>query len=409
MLFTWEIARLRAEIEKHGSIERFGDCIVGHATIRPAPSARFGRLINSPSSGLFRPPECIFGRPEDVGCLTDVELGTRPFPAHTIYTLNNASIIGTVAALTEEQFIFCDGLASTPQDLERLYEFNQSDAHGFVVTRLDDEFTAHFFVPPEHRFLRGRTIFFTSQEIGNFGCFLYWALPQLILFAQHLPDPVDQYVVTDRSPWVLEALEILGFPRRPTYTVEEVCGTRFESLCMTNVLSPEGYFHPEFRQAFRRIAAKLKLLDGGKSGGSRKLYVSRALSRARSPHYRALTNEPRIQQIVVERGFEPVFPETLSLADQIRLFDSAAIVIGPSGSGMLNAIFSPPGTSVVDLESFHVTVRQHARIYSSTEKLYSFCFGKFDPTDERPDRPMRRWQLDERDVCAALDWAEGAK
>lgn len=409
MLFSWDIARLRTEIQRNGPIDHFGPHFVRHVPVQLASTQPFGQEIRPASSAIFRPPACVFGRPENIGCLHDVVPGRRAVPAHAIYTLDNARIIGTVAALSEEKYLFCDGLARSPDDLERLYGFNQSNAHGFVLDRAGSEFTAHFLSGPEDRVVRGRTIFITSQEIRNFGCFLYWALPQFILLSESFHEPIDRYVVTDRSPWIFEVLHILGLPRRPIYTVEEVCGTRFEKLTMTNVLSTEGFFHTETREAFFRISRKLRIVDGGRPREHRKIFVSRALSHARAPHYRVLINESQLLEIAARHGFEIIFPETLTFADQIRVFDSAAVVVGPSGSGMLSTIFSPPGTAVVDMESFTVAVRQHARIYSSTEKLYSFCFGRFDARDVRPEQPMRHWHVDERDFTAALTWAEESR
>jgi capsular polysaccharide biosynthesis protein len=353
-------------------------------------------------------PDCIFGKPEDLTCLNGIQPGIASLPAHSLYKISNATIVGTIAALSEDSVLYSDGPAITSRDLDGAYQSNQSNAHGYVLTKLGQEFTAHYISAPNPQFIHGRTLFVTSLEIGNYGCFLYWMLPQLVLHSLNFNEPIDQYVVTDRSPWILEAIELLGLPRRPVFTVSEVCGARFESLTMANVISAEGFFHPVFHEAFLSLARRMRTVDGGTRRKNRRIYVSRELSHVRTPNYRILKNEAEVRELAVQRGFESVFPETLSFKDQIRLFDSAAVVVGPSGSGMLNTIFSPRNAVVVDLEFYHVTVRQHARIYASTGKIYSFCFGQYETDDGRVQAPMRRWQLDEQNVAAALNLAEAA-
>ncbi len=103
----------------------------------------------------------------------------------------------------------------------------------------------------------------------------------------------------------------------------------------------------------------------------------------RTPRYGQLRNDLEIEQLARQRGCTVIYPATLPLADQIALFGRARREVGPSGSGMLNTMFAPEGAHVADMESFHVTVRQRARIYASTGKVYGFAFGCFDPTDER--------------------------
>jgi capsular polysaccharide biosynthesis protein len=86
------------------------------------------------------------------------------------------------------------------------------------------------------------------------------------------------------------------------------------------------------------------------------------------------------------------------------MFASARRIFGPSGSEMLNAVFAAPETKVVDVETFHVTVRQHANLYSCSSKEYCFIFEQPDDSDERP-LFHRRWRLRNNLLREALEWA----
>jgi hypothetical protein len=54
----------------------------------------------------------------------------------------------------------------------------------------------------------------------------------------------------------------------------------------------------------------------------------------------------RFEDMAENRGYQIIRPEALSLADQIRLFADASVVIGEYGSGMHNAVFCDPHTIV---------------------------------------------------------------
>jgi capsular polysaccharide biosynthesis protein len=97
-----------------------------------------------------------------------------------------------------------------------------------------------------------------------------------------------------------------------------------------------------------------------------------------------------------------VQPETLGLLEQAIRFAQAPFVFGPSGSGMLNATFSRPGTRVLDLESFTNNVRQHAKVYASADCSFSFLFG--DVVSDEGALPIRPWKVDMDLLCESLDW-----
>ena len=62
-----------------------------------------------------------------------------------------------------------------------------------------------------------------------------------------------------------------------------------------------------------------------------------------------MANEEELLPILHQHGFTLIFAENLSLPDQIRLFRNAEAIVSPHGAGLTNMIFSPPGTSVLEL------------------------------------------------------------
>jgi hypothetical protein len=64
---------------------------------------------------------------------------------------------------------------------------------------------------------------------------------------------------------------------------------------------------------------------------------------------RSFDNRTGLVDLLQAHGFELVAPETLSLAEQIRLFRSARVILGAQGSALANIIFCRPGTSILSI------------------------------------------------------------
>jgi capsular polysaccharide biosynthesis protein len=116
---------------------------------------------------------------------------------------------------------------------------------------------------------------------------------------------------------------------------------RFEELYFLSALNPINF------SSSRNIEWIRKRFCSDEPVGSHRperLYISRR--RARS---RRFVNEDEFLPYVEERGFKIVYPESFSLADQIRLFRNANCVVAPHGAGLTNMMFMPPGSKIVEI------------------------------------------------------------
>ena len=68
-----------------------------------------------------------------------------------------------------------------------------------------------------------------------------------------------------------------------------------------------------------------------------------------------MRNETEIIKYVQQIGYDVVIPGLLSFKEQVRLFRSASIVVGPHGAGMTNIIFCDPHTVVYELVPIEYT------------------------------------------------------
>jgi capsular polysaccharide biosynthesis protein len=112
-------------------------------------------------------------------------------------------------------------------------------------------------------------------------------------------------------------------------------------------------FHPALKRAVAYIvewAHKSALLPLQYGKKRRKIYISRSKFRKISiSSPREISNEQQLERTACDLGFEVIYPEELTFLEQVKLFYEASVVVGESGSGLHNTVFSQPGTVVLCL------------------------------------------------------------
>jgi hypothetical protein len=348
-----------------------------------------------PQTVTYEPPSRIFSEPHDRACLHGVQSGyDRLLAEKKLSRLAKATIVGWRTAMDEDGRLFVAGEADGTLTSEDFRKRFHAGYEGFVFSPHQENviYAASPSIPIEYP---GITLFIPFVEQGNYGSFLIRGLPAL-LFANASRIRFDRIVVPERTTWVADALRLTGMGDIPAYSVRDVCGDRFEELLIATVSESEGLLD---RKTMDRVGEFARGALSSYAPGQR-LYVSRRLSNLYRPDYRVLDNVADVEALAVASGFTIVHPETLSLDAQIRAFEAAEFILGPSGSGMLSAMFARPGTKVLDMESFHSTVRQHAKLYSSSRMHYGFLFGEI----LEPNRPpaSSRWSVGLPDLSDAL-------
>jgi capsular polysaccharide biosynthesis protein len=78
-------------------------------------------------------------------------------------------------------------------------------------------------------------------------------------------------------------------------------------------------------------------------------------------------------------GFEVVFPDRLSVAQQIDLFCDAEIVAGPVGAAFSNLAFCPVGTQTIMLTSAGGWAETYTTLTASLRQPATVCLGSHHP------------------------------
>ena len=400
MLNLEETGRLRDHLHVTDRIVQFEGYRIGQADIVVGQSDK-NVIEQQVTAGRLRAPEQIFGTPFDVSCMDGIGDWTVHAPQKRSFVVEKGRIIGSAAVLSVQNDFYVPNPVVTSRELQRAELNIRSGYQGFALRRLSEERARCAFATRlEPRLISMHATFFSNLESGNYGSFMFRQLPQM-LFLREYAASCDCYVVAARTPWYFEALRLLGFPAKPSFTVKEICGETFSSVTFTNEFDAEGFLQADTVQQISGLAfGQDQYVD---RTSPEKIYVSRALSGITRTMYRHMTNEAEVEEVFKSKGFEVVYPETLSFSAQISKFRSAKYIAGPSGSGMFNSIFAPAGCRILDIESFHNTVRQHAKFYSSTGRAYAFLFGRLDPDDG--SHPIsRRYRVEFSDLIKGIEW-----
>ncbi|MCB8878769.1 glycosyltransferase family 61 protein [Acidisoma cellulosilytica] len=341
----------------------------------------------------MRAPQKIYGEPFDASCLNGVERRNIIEPDRIAWKLLDVTVVGNNALLYGNQ-LFVSMPIVTEEQHKKIDIENKYNHHGFLLQAdvQSGEKFAYFASARRRNHFPGLGVFFANLEPNNYGSFLFRVLPQM-LFLADMDVKFDFYVTSGRTSWFLEALRLANLPIRPVFSVAEVIGDHFQSIITFSDFCIEGWLDAATRRRISKLVENASQAKIEANTSNKKLYISRLLGGGARPHYRRLVNETELASRAQAHGFKLIFPETMLFSQQILTFYNADTVIGPSGSGMLNAIFSPRDTTVVDMESFHNTVRQHARIYSSTGKRYNFLFGSIENKSNRV--AFSDWKVDE--------------
>ena len=124
---------------------------------------------------------------------------------------------------------------------------------------------------------------------------------------------------------------------------------------------------------------------------TRRLYLSRAGIRLRRTE-----NEAEIEAALAARGFETVRPETLSHADQVRLFGEAKTIVATGGAALTNLLFAPAGATVVETSPREIQFPFFIGLALQMGQRYGHVYGG-------PPGPHELYRLDPKALAATLD------
>lgn len=204
----------------------------------------------------------------------------------------------------------------------------------------------------------------------NYFHFLAEVLPRIYLADEIGLDPSLPLLIQKKlSPNLRELLDVMNVNKRKLIELNDRqiynVGSLYFASDVSSIqdvydrsrLPEETVLHLTLlRRVVERIVAHYPSPTSGDSQPKRKIYARRG------QRYRGLRNESEVEDYLVEKGFQVVSTEHLSVRSQINVFRDAEVVICPTGAAVTNILWCRPGTPVNIFMSDH---------FASPEELWT--------------------------------------
>jgi capsular polysaccharide biosynthesis protein len=172
-------------------------------------------------------------------------------------------------------------------------------------------------------------------------------------------------VSSERAGYVDQSLALLFGDSFSVVSVPDGAAVECDKVTFYSKSYGAANFHPD-----DVMLVRTKLLDAcslrPRNNIERKIYISRRLAANRK------CDETSVEEFFVRKGYDVVFPETLTFVDQIQLFSEASHIAGLHGAGLANILFAPEGARVVELFRGDYLNDCYARLASTLGYSYGF-------------------------------------
>jgi capsular polysaccharide biosynthesis protein len=196
--------------------------------------------------------------------------------------------------------------------------------------------------PKSLRRLAGAHIHLLAGGEGNYYHSVLQGLARLASVPENYQAASAGVLVARGAARARECLALLDL--MPSLSIQEVAPDetlRVETLILPLGVCGENAYHPCVADFFRSISVNVPPMA---RQSPRRLYIDR-----RGSASRPLVNEADLIAALSHQGFVAVRPEMLSMADQVRLFRGADVIVAAHGAALTNLGYCRPGTQIIEL------------------------------------------------------------
>ncbi|PZS20048.1 MAG: hypothetical protein DLM57_02730 [Pseudonocardiales bacterium] len=327
-------------------------------TMEQAAATSGGRCVTArPAETITRPP--MQGIPADLP-LSDTSDG-EAFGRVAVVELPHARVAGPHRAVIS-------GRGDLVDEISRYFGTTQPYEHPLFLNPLLGR-------PLD---VDGRLGVLAARGDSNYYHFLMDVMPRIGVLEQ-CPEvePPDRWYVPAQIRFQRELLDLFDITADVRFDAAQHPHVRADCLVVPGLPATSEQNPPWVVEFLRR-----RLLDHlDVIGPQRRIY----LTRGGSANNRAVVNESGVLALLRARGFQAVDPGALSVADQIRTFATASVIVAPHGAALANLVFASPGASVVELFPAGCLLPDYWRLASGVPGLqYRYLSARGGP--RRPTR-----------------------
>lgn len=186
---------------------------------------------------------------------------------------------------------------------------------------------------------------FTHEVLTKF-----WALSKLKL-ADDIPLIVNSEILT--IPQFKELLNLFNHEKRRIISLSYLQKLKVKELYAITPIKISGgapkdwksvsRSHPQYNYSALDFIRNIILKNTPNITGEtyERIFISRKNYSLRK------YNEDEIESLLRKKGFRTIYPETLTIWEQIALFSKAKIIVAASGAALTNLLYCSPGTNII--------------------------------------------------------------
>ena len=194
-----------------------------------------------------------------------------------------------------------------------------------------------FFTKYKQEILKD-AIFIHDRHSRNYFHWITDVLPKTCVNKKYIKESTFFLIPNFKTSFQKDSLKLMGIKK--IYKLKKNQSVKVENLKYISELYPSG--NPSFDNFIKmRNSIMSNFLFKSKN---RKIYISRKKSSRRR-----MVGEINFEKKLSSCGFEIHCMEDYSLKKQIRICAEAKILVGLSGSGLINLIWMSPGSKIIDI------------------------------------------------------------
>ena len=203
--------------------------------------------------------------------------------------------------------------------------------------------------------------------------YYHWLIEELpLVLRAHEEFPETTLIVneTGRTQKHDQVAQHLGMTLRNSPLTVTIC-----DHIMPGRANDSWFIHPQDHERLAEFGRSMTKSNSGSNHDC--IYISRRKAS------RSIPQEDALEELLSAQGFFIAHLESMPWSDQISLFQTARVVVGPHGAGLSNLVFTPPGAILVELTNgFH-----YNRCFEWITHVAGHTYTKIDANAQIPPTP----------------------
>lgn len=220
------------------------------------------------------------------------------------------------------------------------------------ISSFDHNFVLKYGTPKIKKKVKGNVLSLVQGASGNnYWHWLFDLLPKVeILNANNKINNFDYFYIPNLNRYIIDTLKVYGIKKYQLINSRQFKHLEADKIFfLESIYLKKGHFQKQFENIPKIIVKTIRkkfLKYKNKKFNYKKIFIDR--SDSKFSHYQLYNNDMIIKKLR-KKKFGVYKLSTLSIFDQISLFNSSKLVLGLHGAGFANVIFCKKKTKIYEI------------------------------------------------------------